>query len=502
MKQKQGFTSTVVKNVFYQGLSGVISKVGGLIFTIIVARLLFPELFGIYSLTLTIILTLVTFTDIGLSSTILRYIAESLGRRKSREARSRFLFLLKFKFVSALLLSIILFLLAWPIAGLFNKPALILPLQIGALYLFIISIYTAFSTLFYAMQNFKYNTIAETIFQFSRIVLVILSLYFYKTVFSVFIALSISLFFAFLFLFILTFKKYGFLIMGRREPVERRRMILFSAFLFLSSFSAVIFTNIDKLMLGYFVPAEFVGYYTAIFSIVSGFLGFLALSVVVFPVFTQIHGKRLERAFKKTFRYLAMVAFPVTIGLAYIFIPLFQILYGQAYAPVEHTLTLTLTSVFLSLLVFEGIITSLYVTLFNAKENPKTPAVIMMISALINIILNFLLISYMIRMGPGYGLIGAALATFLSRYIYFTVLAVSSNRKLKISPDKSSIIKPLTASMIMLAFMLLFRYFVPTNVLYGIIMIIAAALVYISVLFLIKGITKEDTKLFRLLYKR
>ena len=282
------------------------------------------------------------------------------------------------------------------------------------------------------------------------------------------------------------------MIKGITQNIERKRILAFSSFVFLSSLSAIIFTNIDKLMLGYFIQAEFIGYYTAIFSVISGLLGLFSLSIVVFPVFTQIHGKRLKRAFHKTFHYLFMLTFPITIGLAYIFIPIIQILYGSVYVPLEYRTTLTITSVFLSFLFLEGIITGLYAILFNAKEKPKLPALTMIIVAILNIILNFILISYFIRFRPEYGLIGAAIATFASRYIYLGSLFVLGKTKLNIIPNKNSIIKPLTASIIMLAFLFIFDYFVPLNIFYGIIMVISAALIYLLIMFLIKGIKKED----------
>ncbi|HIE36411.1 MAG TPA: polysaccharide biosynthesis protein, partial [Candidatus Omnitrophica bacterium] len=323
-------------------------------------------------------------------------------------------------------------------------------------------------------------------------------LYFYKTILGVFIILSISLLLALIFLFMIIIKKYKFLIKGKQEPVETKRLLVFSSFVFLSSLSAIIFANIDKLMLGYFIQAEFVGYYTAIFSIISGLLGLFSLSIVVFPVFTQIHGKRLKRAFKKTFHYLAILIFPITIGLAYLFIPIIRILYSGAYTPPEHNFTLTITSVFLSFLFLEGIITSLYIYLFNAREKPKIPAITMIITTILNVLFNYLLISYLIQFRPGYGLIGASLATFVSRYIYLGSLLILGKNKLNVAPNKNSIIKPLISSIIMLTFLFIFDYLVPLNIFYGIIMVVSAVLIYILIMFLIRGIKKEDFELLKL----
>ena len=142
MPEQPSTTQKVLKNTSYNLLSNIIGRVGGLIFTIIVARLLFPELFGIYSIALTVILTIATFTDLGINSTLVRYLSDSLKiktNKTKQEARSRFYFLLNFKVLLTAIVALLLFIFAELIAVyIFNKPLLTLPLRVGAIYLFII----------------------------------------------------------------------------------------------------------------------------------------------------------------------------------------------------------------------------------------------------------------------------------------------------------------------------------------------------------------------------
>ena len=102
---------------------------------------------------------------------------------------------------------------------------------------------------------------------------------------------------------------------------------------------------------------------------------------------------------------------------------------------------------------------------------------------------------------PEYGLIGAAAATFISRYIFLGSLMILSKKKLKISPNKISFIKPFLASLVMLAFLFIYDYFVALNIFTGIIMILLAIVIYFTVMFAIKGIKKEDFKLIKILKK-
>jgi len=89
-------------------------------------------------------------------------------------------------------------------------------------------------------------------------------------------------------------------------------------------------------------------------------------------------------------------------------------------------------------------------------------------------------------------MIGAAIATVTARYFGAFTLAYLSKRVLNIFPSVDSIYKPLLSSFVMLAFL----YFMPspTTILDGIIGIIIAAFIYISMMFLIKGMDKEDIR--------
>jgi len=368
------------------------------------------------------------------------------------------------------------------------------PLKIGSMYLFLNSILTILFAISTSLQKVKFITWTEFIFQFSRILLIFFLFYFYKSIAGVFIILVLSLLFATIFLMCALFFKYPFLIKGEKEPVERRRMLKFSSFIALGSFTIFFYENIDKLVLGYFLKAEFVGYYAAIFSVVAGISGLLMSTSVLLPVFTQLSEERLKQAFKKSLGFLSILAFPAAIGMAFIALPLLKILYGLDYVPGQYGFSLLLTSIFLSLILLESSFTSMYKVLFNSQEKPKIPSLINFITAIINVILNIILISYLIKINPSYGLIGASGATFFSRFIGLVFLVIISHKKLKISPDKNTIIKPLIASLVMLLYLFIFKHFITLNIATGIIMILSAAMIYFLTVFLIKGVVINEIR--------
>ena len=58
----------VIKNSIWNFFMSLIIKTGGLIFTILLARFLFPEKFGIYSLAMSIVMIFLTFADMGINA--------------------------------------------------------------------------------------------------------------------------------------------------------------------------------------------------------------------------------------------------------------------------------------------------------------------------------------------------------------------------------------------------------------------------------------------------
>ena len=95
--KKENLTKSTVKNSIYNFTYTFISKIGALILTIILARMLLPELFGIYGLVMSIFLIATTFTDLGASNTLIRYASKSLASNNKKEAKSYIRYLFKIK---------------------------------------------------------------------------------------------------------------------------------------------------------------------------------------------------------------------------------------------------------------------------------------------------------------------------------------------------------------------------------------------------------------------
>ena len=82
-----GNEGRAIKNSSWQIATTLIAKIGSLIFTIIIARLMLPELYGLYGLALSTILFMGIFSDLGINSALTTFLSKTIeiGRASCRE---------------------------------------------------------------------------------------------------------------------------------------------------------------------------------------------------------------------------------------------------------------------------------------------------------------------------------------------------------------------------------------------------------------------------------
>ena len=96
-KDFSGNQGALIKNSTWNLISIFGGKVGSFIFTIVLARMLMPELFGLYSLALSTILFFTIFSELGIGTSMLTYVSKSLGKNDPKKAKSYYNYLLKYK---------------------------------------------------------------------------------------------------------------------------------------------------------------------------------------------------------------------------------------------------------------------------------------------------------------------------------------------------------------------------------------------------------------------
>ncbi|MEM2956118.1 MAG: flippase [Candidatus Pacearchaeota archaeon] len=498
ISEKSSLTKIVLKNSFWNFLTSIITRFGALIFTIIIARILQPELFGLYSLALSVMFLIMTFTDLGINTALVKYLSDAF-KKDNKKAVGYFNYFLRIKLTLTLILFAILLVIAYPLSNyIFNKPSLFFPLLLCAIYMIFYTFVGFYESIFYVIQKVKYVTINEVIYQILRIFLAILGIYLITNkvvgtiaglIFASIVALGIIIYFS---------HKYYFSIIEKTSQLsknEKKEIFKFLFYTTIGSITGVFFSYIDIILLGIFVRSEFIGYYKAAFGIVGALTGFISITNVLLPLFVQLKGERLENAFNKIFRYSVILALPITFGLLLIAKPFIIIIYGSSYLQAVIPLYV------ISFLMVEYTLSPMVSWLFAAKGKPQITAKLLMISTIMNIILNILFILYLIRISETAAVLGVAIATLISRYFYFIILIKKTKKNIGIKIKLNSVVKPLIASIIMFVSLLIFQLLTHFTWPFSIIEIFYAAIVYFIAIIALKGIGKQDLELIKKVLK-
>lgn len=423
-----GNEGLVIKNSFFQLMNSSVAKIGSFLYTIIIARLLMPELFGLYSLALATIIVFSAFSDLGIGMTLVKFVSEALGNKDEKTAKKYAIYLIKLKCILLITSAVILGLLSKFIStDYYNKP-IFLALLVGGFYILISGGIGILDSLLQANNKFKQSMIKESIYQLVRLILVpsviIFSISKYPNEFSVMliiIALTLSFLIAGLYLYFKVKKEVRFF-RAKRENIESKEKRHINKFLILVSttiLSGIFLGYVDTIMLGSFVSSEYIGYYQAALTLVGSIFPLIPLSGVLLPIFSRLKGQKLEKGFSRSLRFTLFISTILFIA-AVIFSDLaIWIVYGHHYQLAGLILKI------LAINIFFIPISSLYDSYFVSIGKPQIMAKYLIISTIINIVLNYVLIKTLIVHSEYYAIIGSACAVVISRIFYLTMQIIN-----------------------------------------------------------------------------
>jgi len=432
-----GTTGQAMKNSSYQLAQSLIFKFGSLLFTIIIARMLLPELFGLYSLALATIILFAGFSDLGIGSALMTYGAKMLGKNNPKKAKEYIKKLLKWKLWLVFISSGILLASAYFIAEFYYAKPIFYALLVGGLYLPLVSLIGFFDQMFKAHENFKIPMLKEAIFQVIRSIFVPLAIFlFLKNGISnqglivvMLLVLTFSYFIVFLFLVKKAKKEIEFLKVkaGKLNSREIKDLKKFILPLSAMAIAGLFFGYIDTLMLGHFVSSKFIAYYGVAFSLVAGIsviLGFMSSGLM--PIFAKKSGKALETIFRKTRNLTLLISIIAGVFVYLVAKPIIKLAYGFQYLPATSVLK------WFSIMIILLPVIGLYVSYFTTQKKTKELAWLILGAAILNIIFNWFGITYGLRInGEIGGVLGAVGATILSRIIYLGGLIIFRRRRKK-----------------------------------------------------------------------
>lgn len=486
-------SNKILKNSFILLIGNLLFRVGGYINRLLMSRMLGPEGYGLYGLTLPFQGIFQILSAGGLPPAISKYVAEYNAKDEKQLTRQIIVTATKFMILMAIFLSIILLFSSDFIANsIFHKPAVVWPLRA-------VSLITPFSVIvgamrgafqgFYKNEYTVYNRLAE---QISTIVFACLF------VFAGLYAMGAVLGTAFGFIVsalsaVFLYKKYITPLFGDIAPLKLSfneelkllwTLIKFAVPVAVTALSEMAIYDIGTLVIGYLMLSRDVGFYNAadpisrIPLVIS-----LSISTVLLPAASEAYAlkdsKLLQEYVVDCLRYSVLTVLPLCVLISIFSMPILTILFGSIYTP---------SSGVLSVLVIGMSFYTIYMicsSILQGIDNPRIPMYILLVGTVLNLVFNYYFVA-------NYGILGAGIGTTLTTAILMIIIVYVVVRKTNISIPWGNILRIILANFLLA----LICIFIPKTIIGCIIGFIIGSLIYLLLILKLKIMTKRDITFF------
>lgn len=471
----------------------VLSKILTYLYRIVIARYYGPEVYGLFSLALTILLFFVFFSSLGLAEGLIRYVSFYRGKKEYKKIKYMIKIALSTLLFSATLTGIILFFSSPFISlTLFKNPSLIPFLKVFSVLVPIWAFSRAILEITRAFEKIYQYSFFLNIFQNLTKLILLLLLIFIGFENS---AIIFSYFLAIIFLFLLSYMYYRFKIFKIFEDqdtskVQKKKLVcsLFSYSwpIMFNGIALYIFYWTDSFVVGYFSTVEQVGFYNV--AVTIALLLMFAPEMFMqlfFPLITKQYSSEnyslIRGLSKQTNKWIFLLNLPLFL-LIFIFSGAFvNLLFGSEYLVAENALRiLAVGFCFFSLSKVSN-------NLLSTFGKSKLILLNLFSISFFNFILNVLLV-------PRYGLNGAAFSTSLSLIILGMLFLFEANFFLDIIPFKRKMLKIFSSGLIPLLILLFFSEILEIN--YFSLSLLGSffILLYIFFIFITNSLDKQDIR--------
>lgn len=468
----------IVKNTSALFIAQIVSSAVSLIFGVVIARVLGDTVFGKFAFALAFTEIFSIFSSLGYNTLLIREVSRD-RTQVGKYVNNIFYFRLIFSLLLYGLIILSINLLQYPED---TKLAVYL---IGIFQIFD-SLANVFKVTFRAFEKMEYEAAIIVLVHLLSLALMMVVIYLGYGL------IEVSLVYVFIglmnFLFSIALCGKKIVKLKRELDVDFLKKTIPSAVsLSMLAIFALIYVKIDTVMLSMMKGDAVVGWYNAAYYIVQGFKPLQQLIMsALFPLmaFSYVSSKDvLKRIFERSFKYLFILGLPIAVGITLLADKIILLIYGPTFQ--NSVVALEILSWDVLLVFLYGCISFLLVSI----DRQHQMAILAGCTALINVVLNSLLI-------PTYSYVGSAIATIMAESFLLCAYIYLSARHFHLLPFHKIIVKPIIAC----GLMGLFVYFF--HDIYIFIVIPIAIVIYFSVMFLIKGFTKDDISLMKSLFKR
>ena len=403
---------------------------------IILVRFVSQSEYGIYSLAFTILGIFVMISTLGLGDGLTRHIAYYKGKGDETKVSTIIFLSIKIVLVTSIFIGTISLLTSDFIsANIFKSPELSMPLKIISIsipFIVLINIFVAITRGF-GIVNVKiyFQDLLKSILSLLFLIIaVLLKLSFIGVVYAIVLSsITTCLIFA-------AYMAKKYLLPMRKNVVSEpmtKELLSFSIPLLAVSMLMMVLSWTDTLMLGYLTTPDIVGLYSVALPLAMLLSMIItSMSFIYIPIIAKLYSQNLIYELKKTYAILTKWVFLISSIIFFILIVfpdiVLDILFGSRYISASVALQILAFGFFMNICL--GFAYNTLLVLGKSKFLMWTFA----ISAIINIILNMILIPLM-------GFIGASIATAVSIIIAKVLNAIELYRFFNIHPFSKNYIK-------------------------------------------------------------
>ena len=373
--------------------------------------------YGLFFSVLTFVLIFSIFRSLGLNQGLPRFIADYRIKKKNGEIKSLITGAFIMQFSIALIIVICMWIFSDFLAiNYFKDLRASYLLRLLSLYLPLSIIYVNFVSIFQGLKKSKLFSLGQLSINLFTLIGVILGIYLGFEIFSPVLG-YLGSFIIFLFIFaaplLKNFKYFNY--KQKHFFQENKKFLKFSFPLMITGAGALLITYIDTILLTYFDTLANVGIYniiypTALLIILIG----SSLGSILLPVITELWILRKKEyivdILKKINKYLLAFSLPILIILMFFSKKLINLFFGSDY--VFGFIAFNILLIGALFILFTRINHQALI----AMKEPKKIMYMYLFGALINIVLNIILI-------PEYSLTGASVASTIS-FIFIWIMSL------------------------------------------------------------------------------
>lgn len=460
---------TIFTNMSWLVVSQIITSVFGFIWTIMIARYLGVNDYGILGFAISFTTIFGIFDDMGLSTHIVRHIAtdyDSASKYLGNALPLKIIFS-SFKMLLTIIVLIIL--------GV-NELTIFITLLFSFELIFKSYINCLYGS-FQAFEMGKFQGIGLTLMNSLTLVFILISIYADLGLFGI----SMSYILANILGFVYSYYVLNKHIVKPKLELDWdfcKKITIYSIPFAVTGILYTIYYSIDAVMLTTLVGDYATGIYNATYKLVTVLtLFYSTYTAVIFPVMSKYYKNdesMLLISFEKSIKYLMLVMIPLAVATAFYSGDIIHLIYGHEYDAASSVLSILIWTV--CFLFISGACN----TLLNASHKEVSVTKIYAVAAVFNIVLNIFMI-------PHFSYNGAALTTVLSD-VLIVIIEAYVIYKLGHRPNKklySDIIKIIAGS----AVLGIALYFLNLNMWVA---IPVGIIIYLSVVYLIRFFDDDD----------